>query len=400
MFGRDPVPAPSPPTSSRRGDRRLIPAIVHDCLRSVTAGRDLAEDEAEALFDAVMAGAVPPLELAALLAALRTKGESAAEVAGAARALRRAVVPVPRPAGAVVDTCGTGGDGQATLNVSTAAAIVAAAAGATVAKHGNRAASSRCGSADVLEALGIRIELGPAEAAACLERVGIAFLFAPRFHPAMRHAAEARRALRVPTLFNLLGPLANPAGVRRQVLGAGDARSFELLAEVAGRLGYEHCVIVHGEEGLDEISIAGPSRVAEWREGALREYRVAPEEFGLRPRTLDEVRGGAAAENAAAIRRLLAGSAGGGSGRRREGAGSAGEPAAAAAFVALNAGCALHLAGVSETWEQGVEHALEVLASGDGLRTLRRWADAAAVPGGPAEDPAGRHEALHAGRAR
>jgi anthranilate phosphoribosyltransferase len=250
----------------------------------------------------------------------------------------------------------------------------------------------------VVEALGIRIELGPAEAAACLERVGIAFLFAPRFHPAMRHAAEARRALRVPTLFNLLGPLANPAGVRRQVLGAGDARSFELLAEVAGRLGYERCVIVHGEEGLDEVSIAGPSRVAEWREGTLREYRVAPEEFGLRPRTLDEVRGGDAAENAAAILRLLAGSGGGGPGRRRDGAGSAGEPSAGAAFVALNAGCALHLAGVSETWQQGVEHALEVLASGNGLRTLRRWADAA--PGGPAEDPAGRHEALHAGRAR
>ncbi|HEY7530706.1 MAG TPA: anthranilate phosphoribosyltransferase [Gemmatimonadota bacterium] len=375
----------------------MTAAILHDCLRSVTSGRDLAEDEAGALFDAVMAGQVPPLELAALLAALRTKGECAAEVAGAARALRRAAVAVPRPPGPVVDTCGTGGDGKATLNVSTAAAIVAAAGGAVVAKHGNRAASSRCGSADVLEALGIRIELDPADAAACLERVGIAFLFAPRFHPAMRHAAEARRALRVPTLFNLLGPLANPAAVRRQVLGVGDPRSFELLAEVAGRLEYERCVIVHGEEGLDEVSIAGPTRVAEWRDGELRTYRVAPGDFGLRSRPLGEVRGGDAAANAAAIRALLGGSARAGRGRDGRGAD---EPEAGAAFVALTAGCALHLAGVAETWQEGVEHALEVLASGEALGTLRRWAQAAGAADGTAQDAAAGDQALHAGRAR
>ena len=388
-------------------DRVYVPAvttaILHDALRRVTAGLDLAEDEAEALFDAVMAGGVPPLELAALLAALRTKGESADEIAGAARALRRAVVRVPRPDGPVVDTCGTGGDGQGTLNVSTAAAIVAAAGGATVAKHGNRAASSRCGSADVLEALGVRIELGPDEAAACLDRVGIAFLFAPRFHPAMRHAAEARRALRVPTIFNLLGPLANPAGVPRQVLGVGDARSFELLSEVAGRLGYEHCVIVNGLEGLDEVSIAGPTRVAEWRGGSLREYVVRPEDFGLRPRPLSEVRGGGAVENAEAIRALLGGSAGvggAGTGRERAHARGPGEPDAAAGFVALTAGCALHLADVAETWQEGVEHALEILASGDGLRTLGRWTEATRAAHGAAEDPPAGDEALHAGRAR
>jgi anthranilate phosphoribosyltransferase len=370
-------------------------ALANDALKRVTARQDLDAEETEALFVEVMSGRVAPLMLAALLAALRTKGEATTEIVGAARAMRRAGLSVETDGLSPIDTCGTGGDHSGTLNISTAAAIVAAAAGAPVAKHGNRAASSRCGSADVLETLGVDIELGPAAAAACLRESGITFLFAPYYHPAMRHAVEARRALGVPTIFNYLGPLTNPARVRRQVIGVADPRTFERIASVLGSLGYEHCVVVHGLEGLDEVSISGPTRVAEWKHGALHEREVIPEEFGLPRHSLEHVLGGDAGENAAALREILSGRASG----LRTGAGGAQREAtrgvrnleAASDIVVLNAGCALYVAGLASTWEEGLNLAVQVLGTGEPLRTLDRWIGVSRTlgeraSGGPGED--------------
>ena len=375
--------------------------LLTDALRRITEGRDLDESGAEALFAEVMSGRVSPLLVAALLAALKTKGECSAEIVGAARAMRRAALPVETGGARTVDTCGTGGDGSGSLNVSTAAAIVAAAAGARVAKHGNRAASSRCGSADVLEALGVEIDHGPESAAACLEQTGITFLFAPRYHPAMRHAIEARRELRLRTIFNYLGPLTNPAGVRRQVIGAADPPGFERIASVLESLDYEHCVVVHGMEGLDEVSVSGPSRISEWRDGMLRERLVHPEDFGFRRRPLSEVRGGDVAENAAALRAILSGR-GSAPGRAGRGAPSGERDLEAAAeIVALNAGCALYVAGIASTWEAGVERALETLRAGAGLGKLEEWIRVSrtlrkGVPRGTAQDPAAGEQPLHA----
>lgn len=367
-----------------------------DTLRRITEGADLEQGEAEALFAEVMSGRIAPLLVAALLAALKTKGETPREIAGAARAMRAAALTVETGTRAV-DTCGTGGDRSGTFNISTAAAIVAAAAGARVAKHGNRAASSRCGSADVLESLGVAIDLGPRAAAACLERTGITFLFAPLYHPAMRHAVEARRMLRLRTIFNYLGPLTNPGRVRRQVIGAPDPATFERIASVVGRLDYEHCVVVHGLEGLDEVSLAGPTRVAEWREGALRERLVEPEEFGLHRRPLSELRGGETAENALAIRALLSGTAQSSRGGGRGAAARALGPAAE--VVALNAGCALYVAGIVPTWEEGVGRALEALIAGEALRKLDEWVGVSrslrGSQGGTAEDPAAEDQPFH-----
>ncbi len=375
-------------------------AVILDALRLVTEGRDLDETEAEAVFDEVMSGRVTPLVVGALLAALKTKGESAGEIAGAVKAMRRAARAVSTEPARLVDTCGTGGDRSGTFNISTAAAVVAAAGGARVAKHGNRAASSRCGSADVLEALGVAIDLEPEDAAACLERTGITFLFAPRYHPAMRHAVEARRELKLHTLFNYLGPLTNPAGVRRQVVGAADLATFERLAAVLGRLDYEHCVLVHGLEGLDEVSLCGPTRVAEWRAGELSEYRVRPEDFDLAPRPLAALAGGDAAQNAAAIRSILSGRGSRPSGASPEEGDHARDVGAATDVVALNAGCALYVGGVAASWADGVERARAVLAAGGGARKLDEWIRVSSAIGQgagerAAEDAAADEHSLH-----
>ncbi|HEY7462610.1 MAG TPA: anthranilate phosphoribosyltransferase [Gemmatimonadota bacterium] len=373
-----------------------VPVSIPDALRIVSEGRDLDEAEAEAVFDAIMSGRATPLLVAALLAALKTKGESATEIAGAARAMRRAGRRLAADPARLIDTCGTGGDGAGTFNISTTAAVVAAAAGARVAKHGNRAASSRCGSADVLEELGVAIELEPDAALACLERVGITFLFAPRYHPAMRHAVEARRELRLRTLFNYLGPLTNPAGARRQVIGVADSVTFDRLTTVLGRLDYDHCVLVHGREGLDEVSLAGPTRVAEWKEGRLREYDVGPADFGLAPRPLSALSGGEAAENARAVRAVLSGQGLAGAEERDHGP----DLSAAADVVALNAGCALYVAGLSAGWREGVERARAVLAAGGGARKLDEWIRVSRAlertgPQGAAEDASGEDHSLH-----
>lgn len=333
---------------------------MKDLLVRVMAGESLSPEELEGLFDAIMRGELPEAVTSAFLVALRMKGETGPEVAAAARVMRRHAVPVPVPdPERTVDTCGTGGDRSGTVNISTAAALVAAAAGAPVAKHGNRSVSSRCGSADVLEACGVRLSLPPEALARLVEEVGIAFLFAPRLHPAMREVMPVRRALAVRTIFNMLGPLTNPAGVRRQVVGVWAPELVPLLAEALAGLGARHALVVHGEDGLDELSVCGPSVAAEVRDGKVTgRWAVTPEDVGLRRGTLDELRGGDMAENARRLRSILAGK----------------ELGAAADAVALNAGAALWVGGVVDSLAQGTAQAAQVINSGEALRVLERLA--------------------------
>jgi len=319
-------------------------------LRRLMAGESLPAADVEALFGAVMDGLVEPAVAAAFLVALRMKGETGAEVAAAARAMRaRAVaVPIADPSTAV-DTCGTGGDGADTVNISTAAALVAAAAGVSVAKHGNRSVSSRCGSADVLEAAGVRLDLPPQALADLHREVGIAFLFAPRLHPAMREVMPVRRALGVRTTFNLLGPLTNPAGVARQVVGVWGPEVQDLLAAALADLGVIHALVVHSADGLDELSVLAPTRVVEIRDGRVAgEWRTDPEALGLAASDPAELRGGDVAHNLDRLRAVLAGQ----------------EHSAATDAVALNAAAALVVAGHAGDLGAGLATAREVLASG------------------------------------
>ncbi len=329
-------------------------------LRRLLARQNLEGAEVEALFGRLMDGELAESEMAALLVAMAMKGETVDEIVGAARAMRSRVREVPHSRPDVIDTCGTGGDGQGSFNVSTAAAFVAAAAGIAVAKHGNRAISSRSGSADVLAALGVPIEIAPEVSARQLDEIGLAFLFAPLHHPAMKAVAPVRRALGVRTIFNLLGPLTNPAGARRQVMGVFAADLVEPIACVLADLGAERALVVHGSDGLDEITTTGPTRVAEVGKGGVRVREVTPEELGVgRGRPADHA-GGTPAENAATMRRLLAG-----------------EPGPLAELVAANAGAALYVAEEAEDLRSGVERARRILTSGaaaeklSDLRTFR-----------------------------
>ena len=328
-------------------------------LARLIAREDLAGAEVEALIGRIVDGRVPDSLVAALLAALATKGETAGEIAGAARALRARVRAVPHRCPRVLDTCGTGGDGRGTFNVSTAAAFVAAAGGAVVAKHGNRAISSRSGSADVLAALGVAIEVEPEVSARQLESLGLAFLFAPLHHPAMRAVAPVRRALGVRTVFNLLGPLSNPAGARRQLLGVYAADRVEPVARVLAELGSEHALVVHGRDGLDEITTTAPTLVAEVRADGIRSYEIAPADLGLPVARLDQLAGGTPEENARRLEQVLEG-----------GHGALGD------LVAANAGAALYVAGLAPTLRAGVDGARAILASGaarDRLEQLRSF---------------------------
>ena len=319
--------------------------------------RDLAEDEMAAVMESILTGSATPAEIAAILLGLREKGETVDELVGAARTLRAHAVPLPGAPPGAVDTCGTGGDGARTFNVSTAAALVVAAAGVPVAKHGNRAASSSAGSADVLEELGVVIELDPAVLASCLDEVGIAVLYAPAFHPALRRVAAVRRELGVRTLFNVLGPLVNPSGVRRQVVGVGDPRLLEPVARVLEELGGERAWVVHGAGGLDELGLEGVSDVVELRTGGLRRFRVHPADAGLEPASHASLRVDSAPESAARIRAVLAG-----------------EPGAARDVVRLNAAAALVVAGTAVDLREGAERAGAVIDSGAAARVLERLA--------------------------
>lgn len=317
--------------------------------------QDLTTQESAEAMAAIMAGSAAPAQIAGLLIGLSMKGERPAELVGFARTMRANALEVSRTPGPVFDTCGTGGDRSGTFNISTAAAIVVAACGVRVAKHGNRSVSSQCGSADVLEALGVNIQASPAVASACLDRVGIAFLFAPTFHPAMRHAGPARRDLGVRTAFNLLGPLTNPAGPSRQVVGVPRPDLTELLARTLGLLGSERVWVVHGADGLDELSTTGYTKVSEWRDGSVQTFYVHPADFGLAKATPEALKGSDAATNAAIVRAVLDGQAG----QPRE-------------VVLLNAGAALFVAGAAETVVHGIELSAAAIDGGAARGILGR----------------------------
>lgn len=323
----------------------------------------LAAGEAEAAFDVVMQGRATPVQIAALLVALRTRRESPAEVAGGVRALRRAMIPVPATdPDELVDTCGTGGGAITTFNISTAAAFVAAGAGVRVAKHGNRSFSSRCGSADILEALDVPIELSPDGMAEVLERAGLVFMFAPLLHPAMRHVAPVRRELRMPTIMNLLGPLTNPAGARRQVVGVADPALLDLIAGALLELGHLHALVVHGEPGMDELSPIGSTRILDVRAGTITSGTLDLRDL-LPGRNLDPaaLAGGDPADNARMVLDVLRGTA----------------PDVARAAVAINAAAAIYVAGRADSIAQGLDFAEASIDSGKGLGALDRLRDAA-----------------------
>jgi anthranilate phosphoribosyltransferase len=337
--------------------------MIREAISAAVAARDLTENEAADVMEEIMSGEATPAQLAAFLTALRLKGETVDEIAGMARVMRAKACRVDCD-GTVLDTCGTGGDASGTFNVSTAAAFVAAAAGARVAKHGNRAMSSRCGSADVLEALGAKIELSPEEAAACLEQTGFCFMFAPRYHPAMRHAAGPRREIGIRTVFNILGPLCNPAGATRQVLGVADESLGEKMAQVLARLGCERAIIVHGEDGLDELSPAGPSRVWEIRGSAIERYRVSPSDAGLASHPLSSVGGGTPEDNARMLRSVFASEAG-----------------ALRDFTLLNAAAGLLACGLAGDFADGVAMAADAIDSGAANKKLDRFIEVSNATG-------------------
>lgn len=278
-------------------------------LAKLLDGKDLSESEAEAAMTVIMSGAATPAQIGGYLVALRMKGESVDEITGSARAMRAHASPMPElPNGKpLLDTAGTGGDGSHSFNISTAAAFVIAGSGHMVAKHGNRAASSQCGSADVLEELGVKIDLAPEQVADCIQEVGIGFLFAPRFHPAMKHAIGPRRQLGQRTIFNILGPLTNPAGATHQLIGVYDPDLTHPVAEVLRALGGTAALVVHGHGGLDELSCNGPNRVSHLRQGRVTTYELDTADLGLRPASQSELRGGDPVRNAAMLRGLLAG---------------------------------------------------------------------------------------------
>ena len=328
---------------------------LREHIRQAVDGIHLSRAQASAAMDAMLEGTAPLTQMAALLVALRMKGETPDEIAGAAQALRSRAARVEVSQDRLIDTCGTGGDASHTFNISTTAAFVAAAGGARVAKHGNRAVSSRCGSADVLAALGVEVELPPAAVAACIDECGIGFLFAPRHHAAMRHVAPVRKDLGLRTLFNLLGPLANPAGARRQLLGVYSAQLVPILARTLAELGCDRAFVVHGSGGLDEISTAGTTLVCEVRSGTVRQFELSPEDVGVERAPLDFLRGGDAHQNAEMLRGVLRGE----NGPRR-------------AATVLNGGAALAAAGVCETIADGVRLAERAIDSGAALDRLDR----------------------------
>jgi anthranilate phosphoribosyltransferase len=343
-------------------------APLRQAVQELARGVSLSSDAAAAAFAVLMRGEATAVQTAALLMGLRAKGETADEVAGAASALRLAMVRVTvEDPGRLVDTCGTGGGRVGTLNLSTAAAFVVAGGGVPVAKHGNRSFTSRSGSADVLEALGVNIQLTAERAAAVLCEAGLVFLFAPSFHPAMRHVGPVRKELEVPTIMNLLGPLVNPAGVTRQVVGVADERRAPVVAAALARLDATHALVLHAEVGMDEVSPCGLTRVWEVRERTVTEWLIEPRRFDLDCDDLDGLAGGEPAQNAERIERLLAGDG----------------PPPIRCAVLLNAAAGFYVSGRGWTFEESVERAGSALESGaasQALERLRRAAPAEASP--------------------
>lgn len=337
----------------------LIDAPVPNPLPRLLAGEDLPIDDSQHLFERLVLGRLEPAEIAGMLIALRMKGETAEEMIGAARALFAAAEPFERPDYVFADCCGTGGDGSGLINVSTAAAFVCAAAGLPIAKHGNRSVSSRCGSADVLEALGARIDLPPRLARQLLDDTGFCFLFAPAYHPGMKHAALVRRQLSVRTVMNLLGPCINPARPPVQLLGVADPRMLRRIALTLDAMGVRRALIVHGS-GLDEVALHGPTRAVRLSDGELSELEITPEQAGLERASLDVVIGGEPQENAVRLRALLSG---------------AGSPAESD-MVILNAAALLHTAGKGASLKEAAAIARDALLGGSAARVLDRFVEA------------------------
>ena len=333
-----------------------------EAIEQLLQGTPLTREQARTVMDQVMAGEATAAQIAGLLIALRASGETVEEMTGFVESMRAHATPLELPPGSI-DTCGTGGDRAGTFNISTAAALVAAGAGIPVAKHGNRAASSRCGSADVLEALGVDITLDADGVRRCIAVAGMGFCFAPTFHPAMRHAGPARRELGVRTVFNVLGPLANPGRVRRQALGVGAPALAPLMVRVLKDLGHERALVFYGEDGLDELTTTGASRVFQLRNGKVDDFELDPRDLGLGRARPDELKGGTPAENAALLRQVLNGD----TGPHRD-------------VVLLNAAAAILAAGRAEDWPQAMDVARESLDSGRAAQVLSRLIETSRTP--------------------
>jgi anthranilate phosphoribosyltransferase len=331
--------------------------ILTRAIDSVSSGTHLTSDHASAVLDEIMEGRASEVQTAAFLVALRAKGETVAELVGLARTMRRLAASVDVDADDLVDTAGTGG-GPSTFNISTAAALVAAGAGCAVAKHGNRSSTSRSGSADLLEALGVRIDLDPEGVARCIDEVGFGFMFAPRHHAAMKHVVPVRKELAVRTIFNFLGPLTNPAGADRQLLGVSDRRYQETIAEALVGLGCERALVVRAEDGVDEMGLASSTRVIEVKDGGTEEWFVEPQDFGVQAAGLEEIQGGTPEENAETVRRVLEG-----------------EPGPAREVTVLNAGAAILVGGGADELSGGIVRAREAIDSGAARDVLGRLVD-------------------------
>ena len=331
--------------------------MIREAIDLVVAGKSLSSEQATAVMQEIMEGEATPAQLGAFLTALRLKGETVREIAAMAAVMREKALPVPVE-GRLLDVVGTGGDGKNTFNISTAVAFVAAAAGLKVAKHGNRAASGACGAADVLEALGVKIDLPPEGVAACINRVGMGFMFAPAFHPSMRYAAPVRREIGIPTVFNILGPLTNPARAQCMLLGVAAPRLGEQLAEALRLLEIHRALVVHGEDGMDEITLCGATTVWEVRDGTVRHWTIDVADIGLPLASIEDLRSGTATENAATMRRLFQGEAG---------------PVRDA--VLLNGGAALMAGDRAETLRQGIALATQAIDSGGALACLEALAE-------------------------
>ncbi len=331
---------------------------IQTAIKSMIARQDLSGDDMTTVMRQIMTGECTPAQIGGFLVGLHMKGETVDEISAAAKVMRELATRVNVSEEHLVDTAGTGGDSSGSFNISTASALVAAAAGAKVAKHGNRSMTSNSGSADVLEAAGVKLDIPPAKVAECVQRVGVGFMFAPAHHGAMKHAIGARKELAVRTVFNVLGPLTNPAGAPNQVIGVFHEELVELMANVLQQLGSHHVMVVHAEDGMDEISISAPTRVAELKNGKVSSYSIAPGDFGMETASLDELRVGSAEESLAMIRGVFAD-----------------QPGPARDIVCLNAGAAIYVAGCADSLPAGIEAARAAISSGKAAKVLQNLVD-------------------------
>jgi anthranilate phosphoribosyltransferase len=329
--------------------------MIKEALSKIVSGKDLSMAEARGVMTEIMKGEATQAQIGSFLTALRMKGETADEIAGCAQAMRENAIAVKPKRNQLVDTCGTGGDGSGTFNISTTVAFVAAGAGLTVAKHGNRSVSSRCGSADLLQVLGVNLELSPEQVSRCIDEVGIGFLFAPKLHPAMKHALGPRQEIGLRTIFNILGPLCNPAQARRQLLGVYDSALTELMAEVLRALGSEHAFVVYGADGLDELSITGRNKVSHLYNSHIESYYLTPEELGLPRAKLSDIAGGTREDNARTTKDILEGKRG----PKRD-------------IVLLNAAAVLIAGGKASSFSEGLAQAAEAIDNGSARRKLEQ----------------------------